>query len=95
MSNRLVISSTATDDVVFPLIVDEVLIGRLDSVDLVIDEGGVSRVHAKVVREGPHSVVMDLRSKSGTRVNGHLVERHELIDGDVIEIGKTSLKYCE
>ena len=95
MSNRLVISSTATDDVVFPLIVDEVLIGRLDSVDLVIDESGVSRVHAKVVREGSLCVVMDLRSKTGTRVNGHLVERHELSNGDVIEIGKTSLKYCE
>ena len=95
MANRLVISSPATDDIVFPLIVDEVLIGRLDSVDLVIDESGVSRVHAKVVREGALCVVMDLRSKTGTRVNGHLVERHELIDCDVIEIGKTSLKYCE
>ena len=95
MSNRLVISSTAADDIVFPLIVDEVLIGRLDSVDLVIDEAGVSRVHAKVVREGDLCVVMDLRSTTGTRVNGRLVERHELLDGDVIEIGKTSLKYCE
>ena len=50
MANRLVISSSAAEDIVFPLIVDEVLIGRLDSVDLVIDETGVSRVHAKVVR---------------------------------------------
>ena len=94
MANRLVISSSAAEDIVFPLIVDEVLIGRLDSVDLVIDETGVSRVHAKVVREGDLCVVMDLRSKTGTRVNGHLVDRHELLDGDVIEIGKTSLKYC-
>ena len=95
MANRLVISSSASDDIVFPLIVDEVLIGRLDSVDLIIDETGVSRVHAKIVREGKLCVVMDLRSKTGTRVNGNPVERHELLDGDVIEIGKTSLKYCE
>lgn len=95
MAIRLVINSAQAEDVVFPLIVDEVLIGRLDSVDLIIDETGVSRVHAKVVREKNLCVVMDLRSKTGTRVNGKQIERHELMDGDVIEIGKTSLKYCE
>ena len=95
MANRLVISSPQADEVVFPLIVDEVLIGRLDSVDLVIDEVGVSRVHAKVVREKNLCVVMDLRSTTGTRVNGEVVDRHELMDGDVIAIGKTSLEYRE
>ena len=95
MANRLIINSGQSEDVVFPLIVDEVLIGRLDSVDLIIDEVGVSRVHAKVVREKNLCVVMDLRSKTGTRVNGKQVERHELLDGDVIQIGKTSLKYSE
>ena len=69
MAIRLVISSAQAEDVVFPLIVDEVLIGRLDSVDLIIDEVGVSRVHAKVVRDKNLCVVMDLRSKTGTRVN--------------------------
>jgi pSer/pThr/pTyr-binding forkhead associated (FHA) protein len=95
MANRLVINSAQAEDVVFPLIVDEVLIGRLDSVDLIIDEVAVSRVHAKIVRENNLCVVMDLRSKTGTRVNGKQIERHELRDGDVIDIGKTSLKYCE
>lgn len=95
MANRLVINSAQAEDVVFPLIVDEVLIGRLDSVDLIIDENGVSRVHAKIVREKNLCVLMDLRSKTGTRVNGKPVERHELMDGDVIQIGKTSLKYCD
>lgn len=95
MANRLVINSAEAEDVVFPLIVEEVLVGRLNSVDLIIDEVGVSRVHAKIVREMNLCVVMDLRSKTGTRVNGKQIERHELMDGDVIEIGKTSLKYRE
>ena len=95
MSNRLIIRSGSAEDVVFPLIVDEVLIGRLDSVDLVIDQTSVSRVHAKVVREGSVCVVMDLRSTLGTRVNGVSIERHQLMDGDVIQIGKTSLEYRE
>jgi pSer/pThr/pTyr-binding forkhead associated (FHA) protein len=95
MANRLVINSAEAEDVVFPLIVEEVLVGRLNSVDLIIDEVGVSLVHAKIVREMNLCVVMDLRSKTGTRVNGKQIERHELMDGDVIEIGKTSLKYRE
>jgi pSer/pThr/pTyr-binding forkhead associated (FHA) protein len=90
-----VVDTTGSSNVSYPLISPETLIGRLDSVDLVLEDPAVSRVHAKIVRESNGWVIVDLESSCGTNVNGERITRHRLRDGDVIEIASARLEYRE
>ena len=81
--------------VTFPLVRGEILIGRLDSVDLVLEDRAVSRVHAKIVHEAGRCVIVDLESSTGTLVNGVEITRHVLAPGDVIEIASARMEYRE
>ncbi len=63
-------------------------VGRGAGVDISIDEPTVSRLHAELIRRGPHVYVSDLGlSANGTRVNGRPVARRTLCDGDVVSFG--------
>jgi DNA-binding CsgD family transcriptional regulator len=63
-------------------------IGRGGEVDVAIDDPSVSRLHAEIVRRGPHVYVSDLGlSTNGTQVNGRPVGRRMLTDGDVLTFG--------
>jgi len=55
---------------VFELRGDITTVGRGDGVDVKLDEPSVSRLHAELVRRGPHVYVTDLGlSSNGTRVS--------------------------
>jgi pSer/pThr/pTyr-binding forkhead associated (FHA) protein len=42
------------------------------------------------------TVVVDMGSSNGTRVNGTRIEREEVLtDGDMIQVGKTFLKFVD
>ncbi|MFH0964536.1 MAG: FHA domain-containing protein [Planctomycetota bacterium] len=65
------------------------IIGRIpETCDIVCDNTAVSREHAKVYPIGGRVVLVDLKSKNGTYVNGMRITQHELSDGDVISLGK-------
>ena len=67
---------------------DVTTVGRGRGVDIALDDPGVSRLHAELVRRGEHVYVSDLGlSTNGTRVNGRPVGRHLLVDGDVLSFG--------
>jgi predicted component of type VI protein secretion system len=71
-----------------PLQEDVTTIGRGRSVDVQLSDPSVSRLHAEIVRRGPYAYVTDLGlSRNGTRVNGRLVARRVLEDGDVLSFG--------
>ena len=54
-------------------------IGRGAGIDIALDDPTVSRLHAEIVRRGPHFYVCDLGlSANGTRVNGRPVGRRVL-----------------
>ena len=73
---------------VFELRGDVTTVGRGEGVDIHLDEPSVSRLHAELVRRGPHVYVTDLGlSSNGTRVNGRPVGRRVLSDGDVLSFG--------
>ncbi|MBI4126968.1 MAG: FHA domain-containing protein [Deltaproteobacteria bacterium] len=59
--------------------------------DLLLTDGGISRLHAMVVAEGGKVGLLDLVSKNGTEVNGVEVESKLLTQGDVIELGETKI----
>jgi diguanylate cyclase (GGDEF)-like protein len=73
---------------VFNLERDETFIGRGRDAHVHIDDAGISRKHARVVRvEGPRYLVEDLASTNGVFVNGRKVDRVDLVDGDRVQVG--------
>ena len=73
---------------VFPLHDVVTTVGRGQGVDIRLDDPSVSRLHAELVRRGPYVYVTDLGlSRNGTRVNGRLVARRVLDEGDVLSFG--------
>ena len=73
---------------VFPLILKETLIGRIDSAHLVLDHVSVSRLHARIVLKDSDAYVQDLHSREGTWVNGVAVGvPRKLESGDVLSFG--------
>jgi pSer/pThr/pTyr-binding forkhead associated (FHA) protein len=66
-------------------------IGREKSNDVVIDNLGVSRFHAKIDSVDDRFLLTDLDSKNGTCVNDAPVTSHWLSHGEVITIGKYTL----
>ena len=75
---------------VFTLDRAESLIGRGRDVHVGVNDIGVSRRHARIVRiAGPRYVLEDLGSKNGVFVNGREVDTAELADGDRLQVGPT------
>jgi Protein of unknown function (DUF3662)/FHA domain len=78
---------------VYPLNAAELSIGRSDQSDIALSDPGVSRNHARVLREGDDFIVEDLRSTNGTEVNGQPVRRRRLADGDVVKLASSTLQF--
>ena len=71
-----------------PLREDVTTVGRGRFVDVQLADPSVSMLHAEIVCRGPYVYVTDLGlSRNGTRVNGRLVARRLLADGDVVTFG--------
>lgn len=68
-------------------------IGRHPDNDLCLNDKSVSGRHAVVVRILDDAFIEDLDSTNGTQVNGRQIAKHPLADGDVITIGRNSLRY--
>lgn len=69
----------------------EMRIGRGRDVELRFDDDGVSRLHAKIVKEEGEVYLEDLGSTNGTFCNNDPVTRCVLQDGDKIQIGTTTI----
>lgn len=68
-------------------------IGRLAENDIVIDNIGVSRLHAKIlIEENGQVYVEDQDSANGIKVNGLPVQRSPLYPGDEVQILKHKLR---
>ena len=76
----------------FPVGARTLTIGRSRECDIAVADANISREHFEVRLEGERHVLVDLRSTNGTLVNGEPVRRHVLVDGDVIQIGTTTIK---
>ncbi len=73
---------------VFTLDGDESVIGRARDAHVHVDDAGISRRHARIVRtEARRYLIEDLGSANGVFVNGRKVERVDLADGDRVQVG--------
>lgn len=72
-------------------------IGRGEEADIIVDDPGVSRIHAeiRVTTDGPHlmTTVRDLGSTNGTFVDGQRVSAVQLAEGSAITMGRTRAVY--
>jgi pSer/pThr/pTyr-binding forkhead associated (FHA) protein len=76
---------------------EEILIGRVPPVDLVLPDEYVSRKHAKIYIDGSDYFLEDLNSYNGTTLNTKRVGRspNRLQSGDVILVGKTTICFVK
>ena len=90
---KLVLSLNGVVQGEFDLNKERVSLGRKPDNDVQIDNLAVSGKHALVITILDDSFLEDLGSTNGTYVNGKLIKKHALRDGDVVGIGKHELKY--
>src|SRR5205809_5637260 len=67
-------------------------IGRITGNDLVLNNRAVSRTHAGIKEINGEYWIFNLSSSNGTVLNGELVDRTPLADGDVVQIGRYILR---
>jgi pSer/pThr/pTyr-binding forkhead associated (FHA) protein len=77
----------------FSLDKERITLGRKPENDIQVDNLAVSGQHAAIITILSDSFLEDLDSTNGTFVNGKLVKKHALKNGDIISIGKHELKY--
>lgn len=70
-------------------------IGRLPDNDVRIDNPAVSGHHSLIINILNDSFLEDLNSTNGTYVNGKLIKKHALQNGDLITIGHHQLRYVD
>ncbi|HEY2123605.1 MAG TPA: FHA domain-containing protein [Chthoniobacterales bacterium] len=71
----------------------QLIFGRGDEVDVLLNDPVVSRRHA-MVETGPSGYrLLDLHSKSGSFVNGRRFDEHDLVIGDQIQLGPFFFAY--
>ncbi len=73
---------------------ESVLIGRTSDCDVVLYDPGVSRKHARIFSEATNYFVEDMGSSNGTKVNGAIIKKKQLSDGDAISLGPVVFNFA-
>jgi pSer/pThr/pTyr-binding forkhead associated (FHA) protein/tetratricopeptide (TPR) repeat protein len=71
----------------------EIILGRTDENDVVVNHRSISRNHAKIVVRDGQFTIIDLASSNGVRVNGEPFGTVTLVNGDIIELGHVKLRF--
>lgn len=79
----------------FPLDKSRLTIGRRPNCDIRLENLAISGEHAAVVQQDGVFYIEDNDSTNGTLVNGQLIIRHQLQDGDRIGLGRHQIEYRE
>jgi general secretion pathway protein A len=71
------------------------VIGRTPDNDLQIDSKFISRHHCQIVTQQDSCLIEDLNSTNGIFVQSKRVRRHNLNDGDVVQVGQHEIMYID
>lgn len=75
---------------------ESLVIGRSHDADLVLADRFLSRLHARLFRDGERLMIEDLGSQNGTRVNGSRIQAPtEVRAGDRIELSSSRIDLME
>ncbi len=69
----------------------EITIGRNENNDIHINNLGVSKKHARIVRQNGIYILEDLKSTNGTVLNNERITKAKLTGSDVVTLGKHTL----
>jgi ABC transport system ATP-binding/permease protein len=94
---KLVVVSSNFAGKEFDLTRPQMIIGRTDENDIVVNHRSISRNHAKVTRDPDTGryTISDLQSSNGVRVNGQDYGKVELRRGDTVDLGHVRLRFVE
>jgi hypothetical protein len=92
VSSRLVLVTTE-GETSFPLTRDAYTIGRHRNNDIVISDPKVSSFHARIDRSAEGYLLVDLKSRNGSYINGKRLETGVLKTGDEVRMGTARLIY--
>jgi hypothetical protein len=93
IKGRLIVRDGPVVGQCFDIVEDAVYIGRSPENQMVIPDPTVSKRHAVIRIIGNTFEVEDLQSSSGTYINGQLVRKGNLKDGDSVRVGATELEF--
>jgi general secretion pathway protein A len=71
------------------------VIGRTADNDVQIDSKFISRHHCHIITKADSCVIEDLNSTNGISVQSKRVRRHNLNDGDVVQVGQHEIMYID
>ncbi len=89
------------EDTHFPIELSQIGIGRTYDNEIAIDDESVSAYHALITtvpcssskKKNNEYIIEDLESTNKTFVNGKVITKHKLKDGDIIRVGETRIKF--
>lgn len=79
----------------YPLYQKSMTIGRAESADIHIDNGFLSRLHARIVTTPAGAKIEDYESKNGIRVNSKPTQSQLLKHGDIVDLGRLRFRYID
>ena len=92
---RILLASAGKTVVERELKPGRLVIGRTADNDLQIDSKFISRHHCQIVTQADACVIEDLNSTNGIYVHSKRVRRHNLNDGDVVQVGQHEIMYID
>jgi len=69
------------------------VLGTAADCDVVLTDKKISRKHATIRYEGGEFQIADLDSSNGTFVNDEKVQKHDLIDNDILKLGDIEFEF--
>jgi hypothetical protein len=93
--SRVLVLLDPEKPVKYPLNKEVMTIGRSDAADIHINNGFLSRLHARIVSTAQGVTIEDIESKNGIRVNAKQVPRHQLRHGDVVDLGRLRFRFID
>jgi predicted component of type VI protein secretion system len=77
----------------FPILAVHTTIGRDAGCDVVIDNAGISRLHATIDAVGDSFVLRDCQSENGLTLNGEPCREGRLVHDDIVGLNKFLLRF--
>ena len=92
---RMILSLNGQTLAEYNLSKERYTVGRLPDNDIRIDNPAVSGHHSLIINILNDSFLEDLNSTNGTYVNGRLIKKHALANGDVVTVGHHQLRFMD
>jgi general secretion pathway protein A len=92
---RILLASEGKTVIERELMPGRLVIGRTSDNDLQIDSKFISRHHCQIVTQADSCLIEDLNSTNGIYVQSKRVRRHNLNDGDVVQVGQHEIMYID